>query len=201
MVKWGTRIPLIVRWPEKAPEQSVMPHPVSHVDLVPTFLDYFGLPLPALVQGKSLLEAIRDPSQRVHDAIFIEYNRYEIDHDGFGAFFPQRCIFDGRYKLALNLLDTDELYDLSTDPAELHNRIDDPAYASARDQLHDALLDWMNRTRDPMRGPHWGRRAWRDLGGSAFQGPTRPRPWDETYFPSTLLYDTGRPIERLVYDK
>jgi uncharacterized sulfatase len=25
--------------------------------------------------------------------------------------------------------------------------------------------------------------------------------WDETYFPATLLYDTGRPIERLVYDK
>jgi len=196
-----TRIPLIVRWPEQAAAGSVAPHPVSHIDLVPTFLEFFGLPQPALLQGTSLLETIRDPKHRANEAIFIEFNRFEVDHDGFGAFFPQRAIFDGRYKLAVNLLDIDELYDLQTDPAELHNCIDDPAHAAARDRLHDSLLEWMNRTRDPLRGPHWGRRAWRDLGGSAFRGPTRPRPGDETYFPTTLLYDTARPIERLVYDK
>lgn len=196
-----THVPLIIRWPGKAEPGGIAPHPVSHIDLVPTFLDYFGLVSPALLQGTSLLPAARAPAHRTHESIFIEYNRYEIDHDGFGAFFPQRCIFDGRYKLAVNLLETDELYDLSTDPAELHNRIDDPTHAAARDRLHDALLDWMNQTRDPLRGPHWGRRAWRDVGGSAFKGPTRPRPWDEAYFPTTLLYDTGRPIDRLVYDK
>ena len=187
-----TRIPFIVRWPGYAPAGTVAPHPVSHIDLVPTFLDYFGVAVPALLQGKSLLDEFRNPAHRTNEAIFMEYNRYEIDHDGFGAFFPQRCIFEGRYKLAVNLLDTDELYDLSTDPAELHNCIDDPAHAAARDHLHDTLLDWMNRTRDPLRGPHWGRRTWRDLGCSAFQGPTRPRPLDEAYFPATLLYDTAR---------
>jgi uncharacterized sulfatase len=196
-----TRIPLLVRWPGQAPEATVATYPVSHIDLVPTFLEYFGVAVPSLLQGKSLLEVVRKPGHRTHEAIYLEYNRYEVDHDGFGAFFPQRTIFDGRHKLALSLLDTDELYDLSTDPAELHNLIENPDHAATRDRLHDALLDWMNRTRDPLRGPHWGRRAWRDLGGSAFQGPTRPRPWDETYFPSTLLYDTARPIERLVYDK
>ena len=196
-----TRVPLIVRWPGHAPEGAVPKHPVSHIDLVPSLLDYFGVSIPSLLQGKSLLEAVRQPSHRTHEAVYIEFNRFEIDHDGFGAFFPQRCIFDGRRKLAVNLLDTDELYDLSTDPAELHNLIHDPSHAAARNQLHDALLDWMNRTRDPLRGPHWGRRPWRDLGGSAFQGPTRPRPLDEAYFPATLLYDTGRVVDRPVYEK
>jgi uncharacterized sulfatase len=195
-----TRVPLIVRGPG-LDAGAVAPHPVSHIDLVPTFLDYFGLAAPPLLQGKSFLPVAHDPAARLHEIIFIEFNRFEVDHDGYGAFFPQRCAFDGRYKLALNLLDLDELYDLATDPAELRNAIDDPSSASRRDQLHDALLDWMNRTRDPLRGPHWGRRSWRDLGGSAFQGPTRPRPPDEGYFPRTLLYETGRPIDRLVYDK
>ena len=67
------------------------------------------------LQGRSLLGLERDPAQPSDQPIFIEYNRYEVDHDGFGAFYPLP-IFDGRYKLAVNLLDTDELYDLSADP-------------------------------------------------------------------------------------
>jgi uncharacterized sulfatase len=196
-----TRVPLLVRWPGRAPEAARAAAPVSHVDLVPTFLEYFGVPVPALLQGNSLLGIAQDPSRQSSEPIFIEFNRFEVDHDGFGAFFPQRCIFDGRYKLAVNLLDTDELYDLSADPAEIHNLIHDPAHAAVRDRLHDAVLDWMNRTRDPLRSPHWGRRDWRDVSASAFRGPTRPRPGDEAYFPTTLLYETGRPIEKLVYDK
>jgi uncharacterized sulfatase len=195
------RIPLVVRWPGISPEGVRRDGPVSHVDLVPTFLEYFGLDIPAVLHGKSLLGIIRDPSSEKHEPVFLEFNRFEVDHDGFGAFFPLRGIFDGRYKLAINLLDTDELYDLSTDPYELHNLIDDPAHAKARDRLHDAVLDWMNRTRDPLRSPHWARRTWRDVADSAFRGPTRPRPDDDAYFPTTLLYETGRPIEKLVYDK
>jgi uncharacterized sulfatase len=194
-------VPLLIRWPGQAPEGTRAAGSVSHVDLVPTFLDFFGVPIPALLQGKSLLEAVQDPQKQSNEPIFIEFNRYEVDHDGFGSFFPLRAIFDGRYKLSVNLLDSDELYDLSTDQAELHNLIDSPAHAAARDRLHDAVLDWMNRTRDPLRSPHWARRTWRDVSDSAFRGPTRPRPSDEAYFPTVLLYETGRPIEKLVYPK
>jgi hypothetical protein len=52
-----------------------------------------------------------------------------------------------------------------------------------------------------MRGPHWQRRAWKEFSGSAWGGPTRPRPFDEGYFPKTLLYDTGEVIDRFVYAK
>lgn len=42
----------------------------------------------------------------------MEFGRFEVDHDGFGAFQPLRAVFDGRYKLSVNLMSTDELYDL-----------------------------------------------------------------------------------------
>ena len=196
------RIPLILRWRGHAPVGAVSRPVVSHIDLVPTLLEYFGVPVPDLLQGKSLLAQCRHPAHRTNEQVFIEFNRFEVDHDGFGAFAPIRCVYGGRYKLAINLLDSDELYDLDDDPLELRNRINDPALASIRERLHAAIIGWMGRTRDPLRGPHWLRRAWTspDL-GSTWGGPTRPRPFDEAWFPKTLLYETGKPIERYEYAK
>jgi len=195
------RIPFIVRKPGLTPAGTVSYGPVSHIDIVPTVLEHHGLRVPQLIQGRSLLEQCANPEARVNDLVFLEFNRFEVDHDGFGAFSPIRAVTDGRHKLAINLLDTDELYDLEADPTEVRNFIDDPACAAIRDRLHDAILEWQGHTRDVMRGPVWGRRAWRDLGGSSWGGPTRPRPFDEEFFPKTLLYETGREIDRLVYDK
>jgi len=41
-----------------------------------------------------------------------------------------------------------ELYDLQSDPGELSNRIDDPAYKSVRIRLTNALQDWTKQTSD-----------------------------------------------------
>ncbi|MDO8540035.1 MAG: sulfatase-like hydrolase/transferase [Opitutaceae bacterium] len=197
-----TRVPLIVRWPGHSPAAAVSDGPVSHIDVVPSFLEYFGVPVPDLLQGRSLLRQCREPAHRTNTEVFIEFNRFEIDHDGFGAFSPIRGVFDGRHKLAINLLDTDEFYDVVSDPLELKNLIAEPALAPVRDRLHAVLLAWMNRTRDPLRGPHWKRRPWRRGDeGSTWDGPTRPRPFDEPWYPKTLLYDTGKVIDRYEYDK
>ena len=51
-----------------------------------------------LLEGKSMVEVFREPTQRLNDSIFMEFNRYEIDHDGWGGFQPIRCGFDGRYE-------------------------------------------------------------------------------------------------------
>jgi uncharacterized sulfatase len=195
------RIPFIVRWPGASPAGAVSQGRVSHIDLVPTLLDYFGMTVPSILQGRSLLPQMRNPAYRTNDFVFMEFNRFEIDHDGFGAFAPIRSVFDGRYKLVINLLDTDEFYDLAADPLELQNRVNDPALTPERERLLDELLAWMNRTRDPLRGPHWARRRWGSRPGSTWGGPTRPRPFDEAYYPKTLLYDTGKVIDRFEYSK
>ena len=67
---------------------------------------------------------LKDPGIEIRDDVFIEWGRYEVDHDGFGAFQPIRCVCNGRYKLVINLMTTDEFYDLETDPGELTNLID-----------------------------------------------------------------------------
>jgi uncharacterized sulfatase len=191
-----TRIPLIVRWPGHAPAARC-PHPVSHIDLAPTVWDAFGFAPQSAMEGRSMLATLRDPGVRPNDAVFMEFGRYETDHDGFGGFQPMRAAFDGRYKLVINLLSSDELYDLHRDPHEMDNRIASPELAAVRDRLHESLLDWMNRTRDPFRGYHWHRRPWRASAPPAtwsYTGMTRQRE-DEAYEPRQLDYDTGVAME------
>jgi len=194
------KIPFVVRWKGKAPAGSVVDRPISHIDLMPTFLEFFGQGIPEILQGDSLLPAFRSPETCDKEIAFLEFNRFEIDHDGFGAFSPTRCTTDRRYKLAINLTDKDELYDLENDPFEMNNLIDDGAHASARNELHSEIIAWMNRTRDPFRGPQWINREWNGSSASSWGGPTRPRPQDGVN-PHTLLYDTGEPIDRLEYPK
>ncbi|MCL2645477.1 MAG: sulfatase-like hydrolase/transferase [Phycisphaerales bacterium] len=160
-----TRIPLIVRWPGKTPANTLCPHAVSHIDVTPTILDAFGIlteQTQKVLEGKSMLPTFRYPAIKPNDVIFMEFGRYEIDHDSRAGLVPIRCAFDGRHKLSINLLSTDELYDLDSDPYEMTNLIASPAHAAARNRLHDAILHWLNATRDPFRGPAWERRPWRN---------------------------------------
>lgn len=195
--------PFILRWPGRAPSGAVCHHPVSHIDLVPTIMEAVDLSIPNLLEGNSLLPTIRDPEVSVNDAVFIEFARYEIDHDGFGGFQPLRACFDGRYKMSINLLSSDELYDLETDPGEMINLIDSPDHAEIRDRLHDRILDWMNDTRDPFRGYYWERRPWRTDARAAswdYTLMTRQRE-NEEYEPRQLDYGTGLEMGEAVRKK
>jgi len=187
-----TRIPFVAMWPGHTPTNVRSSSLVSHIDLSGTLMEFFGFEVPKTLEGGSMLPLLMDPAATVRKEAFIEWGRYEVDHDGFGAFQPIRCVCDGRYKLAINLMTTDELYDLQTEPSELINLIDSEQHAGIRNDLHDRLLNWMNVSRDPFRGYYWGRRAWRpDFPVTwANAGYTRQRE-DDGYLPRELDYDTG----------
>ncbi|NOR82726.1 MAG: sulfatase-like hydrolase/transferase [Ardenticatenales bacterium] len=197
------RIPFIVRWPGRSPEGAACSHPVSHIDLVPTVMDAMGLAVPKSLEGQSMLETILDPAKKTNDAIFMEFGRYGVYHDAFGGFQPIRACFDGRFKLVINLLVTDELYDLEKDPEEMINLIDSEAHAAIRDRLHDRILDWMNHTLDPFRGYYWERRPWRLDAREAtweYTGMTRQRE-NEEYEPRQLDYRTGQAMVAAVRNR
>ena len=155
-----TRIPYIVKWPEVASEGAVCPHLASHIPE----RDHHGLFWPAGSKDDGRHDHAGDVPQSDGRATFRSFyrvGRYEVDHDGFGAYQPIRCVRSDRYKLSIHLVTTDELYDLETDPGELNNLIDSSEHAAIRNELHDKLLNWMNVSRDPFRGYYWGNRPWR----------------------------------------
>lgn len=132
-------------------------------DVLPTVIDAAGGSPPADCHGDSFLDVARDPSRDHREVALVEHNGYgqaRVDGDGF---YPVRGLVsaDG-YKLCLNLLESDELYDLQDDPGELRNRIGSDGHADRRDDLHDRLLAEMAATDDAFHGQAWADRDWRD---------------------------------------
>lgn len=198
-----TRIPLIIKG-NGVPRGKVDMNPVSHINLMPTILEMMGAAVPPVLEGQSILREIEEPSVRVNDYVFMEFGRYEVDHDGFGGFQPMRTVFDGRYKLTINLLSGDELYDLREDPGEMKNLIHSTVHGEIRDKLHDVLLRHMNETRDPFRGYYWERRPWRESASPAtwdYTSMTRQREEDPYFEDRQLDYGTGLPMENATRKK
>ena len=183
-------IPLIIKGGAKGCVTDAM---ASHIDIAPTIMDYFGLPIPKLLEGKSMLPQIEDPTKEINDVVYTEFTRYEIDHDGFGGLQIMRGATSKKYKLVLYLTDTDEFYDLENDPYEINNLINDESYTKERNELHDLLIKHMNDTRDLYRGYQWSMRPWRKDFVPNFEneGYTRHREECEEYEPRQLDYRTG----------
>lgn len=131
-----TNIPLIIKGGEKG---KVITTPASHIDITPTVMDYFGLRIPKLLEGKSMLPQIYDTTIKINSEVYTEFTRYEIDHDGFGGLQIMRGVISENYKLAINLLDKDEFYDLKKDPDEMVNEIDNPEYLEIIREYHRNL--------------------------------------------------------------
>ena len=177
--------------------------PVSHIDVAATVWDFFGFQKPMMLQGESLLPLVRNGKCPDRRDVFVEFGRYEIDHDGFGGWQPLRCIFDGRYKLVINLLSEDEFYDLEKDPGEMHNGICDEETAGIRDDMMKRLLEHMNEIRDPFRGYWWEQRPWYTHAAAPswdYTGFTRQRE-ELDYEVPQLDYNTGLEPDSLVRRK
>ena len=201
-----THIPLIIKGgaycpsPQGAVHQSV----TSHIDITPTILDYFGCEIPPVLQGKSMRPVIENPGSAFRDTVFIEFHRYEVDHDGFGGIQFMRAAVTDTHKLAIHLLEnTDELYDTVNDPDEMKNLIYDSASETVRDELHRRIVDFMNDTRDPYRGYQWKVRSWnkdKEKPDWDVDACTRQRP-NGTGEKRQLDYDTGLEISEFVRHK
>ena len=194
-----TGVPLIVRKEGLVPSGTRHAGPTSHIDITPTVMDFMGLPPAPIIEGRSMMPVLKTPDAPFRTGVFIEFGRYTLPHDSCGGFQPYRACVTDRYKLCINLLDKDELYDLANDADELVNLIDSPEHAEVRDRMHDRILEWMGETRDPFRGYHWERRPWRtDARPAAYYRPSRikrVKPGDEGFNPQPLNYNTGMPAE------
>ena len=187
------RIPFIIRLPDGLRGAVYDRQPVSHINVCPTVMEYFGLPVPKMFEGGSILATAKDTDAPADDGFLIEFGRFELDHDHSGGFQLMRCLVKDKMKLVINLLSDDELYDLEADPYECRNLINDPDYFAVRNALHDELLERMNRNRDPFRAYYWEARPWRQDARQAswfYTGWTRQRE-NEEYEPRQLDFATG----------
>jgi len=142
------RIPLTVRAPGIAPaSQNAF---VSLVDLARTLFGMVGI---EAKEGRPLMgrdiRPLLGPGASPDGWPERAYGVYDLYN---GMRFAVRAIRDTRYKYVWNPQAVDELYDLECDPAELRNRVDDPALAVERDRLRAELMAWLREAGDDLPG-------------------------------------------------
>jgi arylsulfatase A-like enzyme/Tfp pilus assembly protein PilF len=131
-------VPLIIRLPGSA-SGRVVTDPVSLVDLMPTVLGALGVNVPSQVQGRSLLPLLRS-NQPDRDRA----EQAERDRVLYGESYMPRIHFNwselrGSENTKYHFIDAPrpELYDLATDPGELHNLFTDKK--AVAEEMHAKL--------------------------------------------------------------
>lgn len=116
----GTRVPFIVYWPGVTRPGMVCDTPTIGMDIFPTVLEMAGLPVPAPVDGRSLVPLLRGTGAVEREALFWHYPHYQ--HYQQEGTTPYGAVRAGDYKLIEFFDDMRvELYNLSADPGEQHD--------------------------------------------------------------------------------
>lgn len=138
----STRIPLAITGGEFT-GGGELPGLVSLIDVPPTLLEAAGLPVPAEMQGRSLLPLVRRRTRKGSDEVFIQIS------EGLCG----RAIRNGRWKYAIRQADEGDagkpaaaryreefLYDLQADPYELNNLIAAASLEPVRVMLRGRMI-------------------------------------------------------------
>jgi N-acetylglucosamine-6-sulfatase len=142
----SARVPLIVAAPGRVPAGQRSTAVVANIDIAGTLLDAAEAPqLPesdgrsfwSIAQGKGVPEDWRS-------ALLYEYY-WERNYPHTPT---MHALIGSRYKYIRvhGLWDRDELYDLQSDPAEMHNLIDDPQHADRIRKLNVRLWEQLSKT-------------------------------------------------------
>jgi len=155
MFEESLRMPFLIRYPGRIKPGTLNDRMILNVDFAPTFLAYAGLEVPKEMQGRSLvplLDGAKPTDWRT--SMYYRYYHYPADH----RVQPHYGVRNERYKLIYyNRINEWELFDLKTDPHELHSVYADPSYAKTVTELkaeikrlrlelddHDQLQDVQN---------------------------------------------------------
>ena len=159
----AVRAPLLVRFPGRVQPARTTAALVEFIDIVPTVLEFTGLPVPSAVQGRSLVPLLRGDTRPHRDQVFIEYSENEeayVVTDRWKLIYGtgRRHREDGYATARLSSPKSGRplpgrtvmLFDLENDPEELINLADRPEHRARVAELTANLAEHMKRTaREP----------------------------------------------------
>ena len=126
-------VPLLIRLPNST--AAVCDKPLSLISLGATLADLCSVPTPGPSDGHSFADLIDEPnSSRDYGPVFAEF--------ALGRKGEKYMIRQGNYKYTFWVHDRAELYNLKTDPEEIHNLATEPAYQDTAAHLRNTLFAW-----------------------------------------------------------
>jgi arylsulfatase A-like enzyme len=146
MYEPSIRVPFMVRYPKRVQAGTRRGEMVINVDMAPTLLDLAGVKVPENVQGKTLMPLAERKQVPWRSDWLYEYYEYP----GYENVKPCRGVRTDRYKYIEFMLEPKEyeLYDLKTDPEELHNLYGKPGYEKLTAEMQERLARLRKETGD-----------------------------------------------------
>ena len=136
----SVRVPLVMYAPGLLPEGVTNTTRVRNLDMAPTFLAAADVARPSQFEGRSFLDtasgAISPAAWNAPDFIYSYYWEWTFPHT------PTTFAIESgttKYIQYHGVWDIEELYDLSKDPDELNNLIDDPKWLATKVDLRNRL--------------------------------------------------------------
>jgi len=151
----NTRVPLILRWPERFSGGRRSPALVQNHDLAATILAAAGMDREAvssvMPDARDLTPLAAGEASEVHEEVVCCYRNSGLSGEPTRTPYWDPPIHAtmlraGRYKLNLwhaREEPAGELYDMENDPGEQQNLWADPAHTAARLELTERLLQWL----------------------------------------------------------
>ena len=133
----SVKVPCIVSHPPRVPAGRVSGAMLSQYDVLPTLLEYLGLPAVGddTLPGSSFLPVLTGQADEARDALVV--------YDEYG---PVRMIRTSEWKYVHRYpAGPHELYDLHADPDERRNLIDEPVRQPVVVELRRRLARWFER--------------------------------------------------------
>ena len=132
-----SRVPMIARWRNGIAQGGLtVNHIVEAVDVVPTLLQWAGIPIPSHLQGTPLPTS-NDPSARTKVSALLEFSQ-------------GKNLRTERYRYVVRLNGQEALYDLTKDLGEYFDVAKDPAYAGGLSEMRGELVRRMLQMERPI---------------------------------------------------
>ncbi len=130
LMEGGIRVPFIVSWPKRLPQDDRYDRPVLSIDVAPTFFAAAGLEPDAELPGRDLTPFLAGQTKGdPHTHMYWKY----------GA---QAAVRTGDWKL-IRFEEKTYLFDLGQDKTESRNLAD--SYSDKRRELENELQNWMSK--------------------------------------------------------
>lgn len=144
----ATRVPLMIAHP--GGKSARCASPVEFVDIYPTLCELAGLPLPAKLQGTSLLPVLKDPSAKVKDFAVSQYPRGNGDKEVMGyALRDTRYRYVRWVKAGETAPVEEELHDYESDPGETKSLARDSAAQPVLETMRTRFQSLQSRATSP----------------------------------------------------
>jgi arylsulfatase A-like enzyme len=146
MYEESLRMPFLARWPAGIKPRTRSDAIGLNVDVAPTFLDAAGLPVPPDMQGRSLLPILRGRTPADwRTAMYYRYYHDPGDHNTRAHYGVRTRTHKLIHYWKKNQW---ELFDLVSDPSELHNLYGQPGQGALTESMKAELAKARQAARD-----------------------------------------------------